>query len=175
MNGAFPKWRKDFPEIAGVHSQILQNISLRVELAFSAFFRLSAAVSTRTKTERRRSTANCSGATTSRRERPRASTMSRSGRAGRVGSYVKCWVTASRCSEAVSRSQECPGRAGRARKALRRYCCDFFDGRVSKSQGVYGLPPANPARPPRRPFRPRRRNGRSRCTLPFPRRLLDHQ
>ncbi len=39
MNGAFPKWRKEFPEIANVHSQVLQNISLRVELAFSAFFR----------------------------------------------------------------------------------------------------------------------------------------
>ena len=39
MNGAFPKWRKEFPEIADVHSQVLQNISLRVELAFSAFFR----------------------------------------------------------------------------------------------------------------------------------------
>ncbi len=39
MNGAFPKWRKEFPEIADVHSQVLQNTSLRVELAFSAFFR----------------------------------------------------------------------------------------------------------------------------------------
>jgi putative transposase len=39
MNGVFPQWRKDFPEIAEVHSQVLQNISLRVELAFSAFFR----------------------------------------------------------------------------------------------------------------------------------------
>lgn len=39
MNGAFSKWRKEFPEIANVHSQVLQNISLRVELAFSAFFR----------------------------------------------------------------------------------------------------------------------------------------
>ncbi len=38
MNGAFPKWRKEFSEIADVHSQVLQNISLRVELAFSAFF-----------------------------------------------------------------------------------------------------------------------------------------
>jgi len=39
MNGAFPKWRKQYPEIADVHSQVLQNISLRVELAFAAFFR----------------------------------------------------------------------------------------------------------------------------------------
>ena len=39
MNGAFPQWRKKFSEIAEVHSQVLQNISLRVELAFSAFFR----------------------------------------------------------------------------------------------------------------------------------------
>ncbi len=39
MNSAFPKWRKEFPEIAEVHSQVLQNISLRVELSFAAFFR----------------------------------------------------------------------------------------------------------------------------------------
>jgi len=39
MIGAFPRWRKEFPEIVGVHSQVLQNVSRRVELAFCAFFR----------------------------------------------------------------------------------------------------------------------------------------
>jgi putative transposase len=34
-----PGWRKSFPEIADVHSQVLQNISFRVEGAFRAFFR----------------------------------------------------------------------------------------------------------------------------------------
>ena len=34
-----PGWRKEFPEIADVHSQVLQNISFRVEGAFRAFFR----------------------------------------------------------------------------------------------------------------------------------------
>lgn len=34
-----PGWRKQFPEIAAVHSQVLQNISFRVEGAFRAFFR----------------------------------------------------------------------------------------------------------------------------------------
>ena len=32
-------WKKNFPELKTVHSQVLQNISERVELAFQAFFR----------------------------------------------------------------------------------------------------------------------------------------
>lgn len=35
----FAGWRKDFPELAGVHSHLLQNAALRVNLAFTAFFR----------------------------------------------------------------------------------------------------------------------------------------
>lgn len=34
----FPLWAKDFPEIKAVHSQVLQNVAMRVDLAFSAFF-----------------------------------------------------------------------------------------------------------------------------------------
>ena len=35
----FADWRKKFPELAGIHSHLLQNVALRVGLAFSAFFR----------------------------------------------------------------------------------------------------------------------------------------
>ncbi len=35
----FAPWRKDFPELADVHSHLLQNVALRVNLAFTAFFR----------------------------------------------------------------------------------------------------------------------------------------
>lgn len=34
----FPQWSKDFPEIKAVYSQVLQNIAVRVDLAFRAFF-----------------------------------------------------------------------------------------------------------------------------------------
>ena len=34
----FPKWSKDFPEVNAVHSQVLQNVAVRVDLAFRAFF-----------------------------------------------------------------------------------------------------------------------------------------
>ena len=34
----FPKWGKDFPEVKAVHSQVLQNVAVRVDLAFRAFF-----------------------------------------------------------------------------------------------------------------------------------------
>ncbi len=34
----FPKWSKDFPEVKAVHSQVLQNVAVRVDLAFRAFF-----------------------------------------------------------------------------------------------------------------------------------------
>ncbi len=35
----FAGWRKEFPELADVHSHLLQNVALRVNLAFTAFFR----------------------------------------------------------------------------------------------------------------------------------------
>ena len=35
----FAEWRNRFPELAGVHSHLLQNVALRVNLAFIAFFR----------------------------------------------------------------------------------------------------------------------------------------
>jgi len=35
----FAGWRKEFPELVGVHSHLLQNTALRVNLAFTAFFR----------------------------------------------------------------------------------------------------------------------------------------
>ena len=35
----FAGWRRDFPELAEVHSHLLQNVALRVNLAFTAFFR----------------------------------------------------------------------------------------------------------------------------------------
>lgn len=35
----FAGWRKEFPELANVHSHLLQNAALRVNLAFTAFFR----------------------------------------------------------------------------------------------------------------------------------------
>jgi len=35
----FPQWSKDFPEVKAVHSQVLQNVAVRVDLAFLAFFR----------------------------------------------------------------------------------------------------------------------------------------
>ena len=34
-----PKWKKEHPELLAVHSQVLQNVSVRVDLAFKAFFR----------------------------------------------------------------------------------------------------------------------------------------
>ncbi len=35
----FPQWSKDFPEVKAVHSQVLQNVAVRVDLAHRAFFR----------------------------------------------------------------------------------------------------------------------------------------
>ena len=35
----FAEWRRQFPELAQVHSHLLQNAALRVNLAFTAFFR----------------------------------------------------------------------------------------------------------------------------------------
>ena len=34
----FPPWSKEFPEIKAVFSQVLQNVAMRVDLAFDAFF-----------------------------------------------------------------------------------------------------------------------------------------
>lgn len=34
-----PKWKDEKPELKGVHSQVLQNVQIRVDLAFQAFFR----------------------------------------------------------------------------------------------------------------------------------------
>lgn len=36
---AFPHWTEDCPELRNVHSQVLQNVAVRVDLAFRAFFR----------------------------------------------------------------------------------------------------------------------------------------
>ena len=41
----FTSWRKQFPELAGVHSHLMQNVALRVNLAFTAFFRRVTTVS----------------------------------------------------------------------------------------------------------------------------------
>lgn len=35
----FPQWSRDFPEVKAVYSQVLQNVAVRVDLAFKAFFR----------------------------------------------------------------------------------------------------------------------------------------
>ena len=35
----FPQWSKQFPEVGNVHSQVLQNVAVRVDLAYRAFFR----------------------------------------------------------------------------------------------------------------------------------------
>src|SRR5882724_9624675 len=34
-----PVWKQDHPELTGVFSQVLQNVAVRVDLAFKAFFR----------------------------------------------------------------------------------------------------------------------------------------
>ena len=34
----FPVWSKEFPEVGGVFSQVLQNVAVRVDLGFKAFF-----------------------------------------------------------------------------------------------------------------------------------------
>lgn len=39
QNNHLTQWKAKFPELSTVHSQVLQNISERVELAFQAFFR----------------------------------------------------------------------------------------------------------------------------------------
>ena len=36
---AFPQWSKQFPDVGSVHSQVLQNVAVRVDLAYRAFFR----------------------------------------------------------------------------------------------------------------------------------------
>ena len=39
QQAAFPKWKKQHPELGGAYSQVLQNVAVRVDLAFDAFFR----------------------------------------------------------------------------------------------------------------------------------------
>ena len=39
QQAAFPKWKQEHPELCDVYSQVLQNVAVRVDLAFDAFFR----------------------------------------------------------------------------------------------------------------------------------------
>ena len=39
QQNTIPAWRKDFPEIADVYSQVLQNVAIRVDSAYKSFFR----------------------------------------------------------------------------------------------------------------------------------------
>jgi len=39
QQAAFPKWKQEHPELCHVYSQVLQNVAVRVDLAFDAFFR----------------------------------------------------------------------------------------------------------------------------------------
>ncbi len=39
QQAAFPRWKKDHTELSTVFSQVLQNVAVRVDLAFDAFFR----------------------------------------------------------------------------------------------------------------------------------------
>ena len=39
QQAAFPRWKKEHPELSDVFSQVLQNVAVRVDLAFDAFFR----------------------------------------------------------------------------------------------------------------------------------------
>ena len=39
QQAAFPRWKKEYAELGGVYSQVLQNVAVRVDLAFDAFFR----------------------------------------------------------------------------------------------------------------------------------------
>jgi putative transposase len=39
QQAAFPKWKQEHAELSGIYSQVLQNVAVRVELAFDAFFR----------------------------------------------------------------------------------------------------------------------------------------
>ncbi len=39
QQAAFPKWKPEHAELSGIHSQVLQNVAVRVDLAFDAFFR----------------------------------------------------------------------------------------------------------------------------------------
>ena len=39
QQAAFPRWKKHRPELSDVFSQVLQNVAVRVDLAFDAFFR----------------------------------------------------------------------------------------------------------------------------------------
>jgi putative transposase len=39
QQSAFPRWKREHPELCDVFSQVLQNVAVRVDLAFDAFFR----------------------------------------------------------------------------------------------------------------------------------------
>ena len=39
QQAAFPRWKKEHAELSDVYSQVLQNVAVRVDLAFDAFFR----------------------------------------------------------------------------------------------------------------------------------------
>ena len=39
QNVSLKKWKAKFPELTGIHSQVLQNVAVRIDLAFQAFFR----------------------------------------------------------------------------------------------------------------------------------------
>jgi putative transposase len=39
QQAAFPKWKQEHAELSDVYSQVLQNVAVRVDLAFDAFFR----------------------------------------------------------------------------------------------------------------------------------------
>ncbi len=39
QQAAFPKWKQEHAELSNVYSQVLQNVAVRVDLAFDAFFR----------------------------------------------------------------------------------------------------------------------------------------
>lgn len=39
QQAAFPKWKQVHAELSDVYSRVLQNVAVRVDLAFDAFFR----------------------------------------------------------------------------------------------------------------------------------------
>ncbi len=39
QNVSLKNWKSKFPELTGIHSQVLQNIAVRIDLAFQSFFR----------------------------------------------------------------------------------------------------------------------------------------
>ncbi|MGH2587672.1 MAG: helix-turn-helix domain-containing protein, partial [Dehalococcoidia bacterium] len=39
QQGSLPAWKVERPSLTTVHSQVLQNVAVRIDLAFKAFFR----------------------------------------------------------------------------------------------------------------------------------------